>query len=100
MKSYTLIIKNFSTTLIFAIILFIPQSSPAFDTPETLHYRLSYANIKVGESILRIVKAGDNIIITSETNSSDGISILFNTDFHRYANHQNYTLIKPSKLFQ
>lgn len=66
-------------SLVFFIIYLTPISqSCAFTLPETLHYRLMYANIKVGESTLRIEKEGDNIAIFSDADSSGIVSIFFN----------------------
>jgi len=65
-------------TLIIAILFACPVSLQAFTIPETLRYRLMYADIKVGESSLNIDKEGDNIVIKSEANSSGVISILYN----------------------
>ncbi|MBF0473228.1 MAG: DUF3108 domain-containing protein [Nitrospirae bacterium] len=68
--------KHIFSAIIVAVLLF-PQSSFGFDIPETLHYRLTYVSVKVGEATMKIVKAGDNVIITSTTDSSDVISIIF-----------------------
>jgi len=66
--------------LIFVFAIYISADALAFDIPEKLHYDLTWAGIKAGESILEAKDNGTQIQFISKANSAKWVSIFYKVD--------------------
>jgi len=66
--------------LLFAFFLYICADAFAFDIPEKLHYDLTWAGIKAGESILEAKDNGSHIQFISKANSAKWVSIFYKVE--------------------
>lgn len=66
--------------LLFAFFLYISADVFAFDIPEKLHYDLTWAGIKAGESILEAKDNGTDIQFISKANSAKWVSIFYTVE--------------------
>ncbi|WP_203472645.1 DUF3108 domain-containing protein [Dissulfurispira thermophila] len=63
--------------LFFAFFLYICTNAFAFDISEKLNYDLTWAGIKVGESMLEVKDNGSEIQITSKASSAKWVSVFY-----------------------
>lgn len=66
--------------LLFGFFLYICANAFAFDIPEKLHYDLTWAGIKAGESILEAKDNGTDIQFISKASSAKWVSIFYKVE--------------------